>query len=225
MAKVRVQLPLGALQSLKRIVFDGDLHHEHDSSRTRRQDVGKPDIPRVSGARDRRFKSGHPDSYCGGTRVGTGRRLLTAQTLVRFQPPQLVIRKVKPIGDGSPFEAGRAMSLAGSTPSPSALRAPLAERQRLQPSKLARWVRLPQGALRNMIGDRLSGRLPGFEPGDGGSNPSPRAFFRRAVSRRKHFAESSSGRMRRSERLHAGSIPASAALDRWKPTGWIRTLS
>ena len=68
MAKVRVQLPLGALDE---------------------QDVGKPGIPRVSGARDRRFKSGRPDLDCGGTCVGTGRRLLTAPTLVRFQPPQL----------------------------------------------------------------------------------------------------------------------------------------
>ena len=32
---------------------------------------------------------------------------------------------------------------------------PLAERQRFQPSKLARWVRLPQGTL-NTIGDRLT---------------------------------------------------------------------
>ena len=40
MAEVRVRLPLGALDE---------------------QDVGKPGIPRVSGARDRRFKSGHPD--------------------------------------------------------------------------------------------------------------------------------------------------------------------
>ena len=40
MAEVRVQLPLGALV---------------------KQDVGKPGIPRASGARDRRFKSGRPD--------------------------------------------------------------------------------------------------------------------------------------------------------------------
>ena len=40
MAEVRVQLPLGALDE---------------------QDVGKSGIPRVSGARDRRFKSGRPD--------------------------------------------------------------------------------------------------------------------------------------------------------------------
>ena len=40
MAEVRVQLPLGAFTE---------------------QDVGKPGIPRASGARDRRFKSGRPD--------------------------------------------------------------------------------------------------------------------------------------------------------------------
>ena len=79
MAKVRVQLPLGA--------FD-------------MQDVGKPGIPRASGARDRRFKSGRPDFRCGGTRAGTGRRLLIAPTQVRFLPPQ-PLRKGKPMGDGS----------------------------------------------------------------------------------------------------------------------------
>ena len=57
-------------------------------------------------------------------------------------------RKGKPIGDGSRFESGRAMSLEGSTPSLSAfMNVPLADRQRLQPSKLARRVRFPQGTL------------------------------------------------------------------------------
>ena len=48
--------------------------------------------PRASGARDRRFKSDHPN-YCekhsGGSCVGTGRRLLIAQTQVRFLLPEL----------------------------------------------------------------------------------------------------------------------------------------
>ena len=83
------------------------------------------------------------------------------------------------------------------------LRAPLADRLRLQPSKLAKRVRLPQGALERDRGS-ASGRLPGLEPGDGGSTPPPRTD-----------AESSNGRMRRSERLHVGSIPASAA---WEMT-------
>jgi hypothetical protein len=60
-------------------------------------------------------------------------------------------RKGQPIGDGSRFESGRARErLEGSTPSPSASRqddVPLAERQRLQASNLARRVRFPQGTL------------------------------------------------------------------------------
>ena len=58
----------------------------------RYQGVGKSGTPRASGARDRRFKSDHPD-YCekhsGGSCVGTGRRLLIAQTQVRFLLPEL----------------------------------------------------------------------------------------------------------------------------------------
>ena len=62
-------------------------------------------------------------------------------------------RKGKPIGDGSRFESGRAMSLEGSTPSPSAelqTRA-LGRAARLQASNLARRVRFPQSTLQ-MIG-------------------------------------------------------------------------
>ncbi len=64
------------------------------------------------------------------------------------------------------------MSLEGSTPSPSALdfEASLAERFRHRSFKPDRRVRLPRDAL----GDRLTGRLLGFEPGGGGSNPPPR---------------------------------------------------
>ena len=74
-------------------------------------------------------------------------------------PVTAALRKGKPIGDGNRFETGRAMSLEGSTPSPSAFTTQvlLAERQRRQPSKLERWVQLPQG----ILGDRLTvGRLP-----------------------------------------------------------------
>ena len=56
---------------------------------------------------------------CGGACVGTGGRLLSVTSQVRFLPPQPV-RKGKPIGDGNRLERGRAMSLEGSTPSPSA---------------------------------------------------------------------------------------------------------
>ena len=92
MAEVRVRLPLGAFRVPNESVrqhTSRDVSQRHGSFRARRQDVGKPGIPRVSGARDRRFKSGHPDFDCGGTRVGTSRRLLTALTQVRFLPPQL----------------------------------------------------------------------------------------------------------------------------------------
>ena len=68
MAEVRVQLPLGALNE---------------------QDVGKPSIPRASGARDRGFKSRRPDFDCGGARAGTGGHLLSVTSQVRFLPPQL----------------------------------------------------------------------------------------------------------------------------------------
>ena len=67
MAEVRVRLPLGALDE---------------------QDVGKPGIPRASGARDRGFKSRRPDFDCGGACVGTGGRLLSVMSQVRFLPPQ-----------------------------------------------------------------------------------------------------------------------------------------
>lgn len=137
MAEVRVQLPLGALS---------------------KQDVGKPGIPRASGARERGFKSRRPDFHCGGIRAGTGRRLLTAPTQVRFLPPQ-PLRKGKPTGDGSRPESGRAMSLEGSTPSPSALLCPW-------PSGRGTGLPTRQGgfdsrrALWNAIGDRLVvGRL------------------------------------------------------------------
>ena len=164
----------------------------------------------VAGARDRGFKSRRPDFDCGGACVGTGGRLLSVTSQVRFLPPQPWKRKGKPTGDGSRPESGRAMSLGGSTPSPSAL---------LCPWPSGRGASLPSWrggfdshrALWNDDRGSASGRLPGFEPGDGGSTPPPRACGRRAVSRWANDAESSNGRMRLSERLHVGSIPASAA--------------
>ncbi len=55
--------------------------------------------------------------------------------------------------------------LEGSTPSLSASQhVPLADRQRHQPSKLARRVRFPQGAL-HIPGSSLLVVMPGFEPG------------------------------------------------------------
>ena len=94
--------------------------------------------------------------------------------------------KGKPMGDGSRLESGRAMRLEGSTPSPSALCA------------LGR-----------------SAKAPAFQAGQAGSTPAstppPRTPSRPCVSPGKSDAESSNGRMRRSERLHVCSIPASAS--------------
>ena len=94
------------------------------------------------------------------------------------------IRKVKPTGDGSRPESGRAMSLEGSTPSPSALRAlgRPAEAPAFQAGEAGstpgtdaqRWSWHSRGS--------VNGRPPGFEPGDGGSIPSPRTSLRRDVS-------------------------------------------
>ena len=102
MAEVRVRLPLGALH---------------------KQDVGKPGIPRASGARDRRFKSGRPDCDCGGACVGTGRRLLSVTSQVRFLPPQLYGRASQLAMAAAP-KAVELHSLEGSTPSPSACMCP-----------------------------------------------------------------------------------------------------
>src|SRR5271157_5261476 len=81
------------------------------------------------------------------------------------------------MGDGTRLETGRATSLEGSTPSSSAAsfrRAPRAPGRavRHQSSKLDRRVQLPRGTL----GNRLTGRLPDFESGGGGSNPPSRTW-------------------------------------------------
>src|SRR3954452_21658588 len=110
------------------------------------------------------------------------------------------MRKGKPKGDGTRLETGRAMSLEGSTPSPSAWftrdwsngttpglqpgdrgstpRSRTRSDDRCVPGRAVRRglarsdrrVRLPRGAL----GNRLTGRLPDFESGGGGSNPPSR---------------------------------------------------
>ena len=136
MQELRVQVPLGALL----------------------QDVGKSGIPRVPETRDRWFKSSRPD-LMRWVLCWYGRA--TVNRFVAGSIPASAastIRKGKPIGDGSRFESGRAISLESSTLSPSAYNnVLLAERQRLQASNLARRVRFPQSTL----GDRLTvGRLP-----------------------------------------------------------------
>ena len=189
MAEVWVQLPLGAFVE---------------------QDVGKPGTPRASGARDRRFKSGRPDFDCGGACVGTGRRLLSVTSQVRFLPPQLCVTEGQANWRWQPPRKRPSDEPWGFDSLTFRLTRPWPIGTRHQPSKLNRRVQFPQGALECDWGS-ASGRPSGFGPEDGGSTPPPRAFSRRAVSRWKRDAESSNGKMRRSERLHVGSIPASAA--------------
>lgn len=84
--------------------------------------------------------------YCGGARVGTGGRLLNVITQVRFLPPQLVV--------------------------------PLAERLKAPVLQTGQAGSIPAGHFvvrRRQDRGSANGRLPGFEPGGGGSNPSPRA--------------------------------------------------
>jgi hypothetical protein len=107
------------------------------------------------------FKSSRPDLVrnCGGTRAGTGRRLLTAQTQVRFLPPQLfrsygrasqLVMAPRSNRDELFLEALR-VRLPLLPPEDNV---PLAARQRCQASgtdaqrwSLARRVQLPQGTL------------------------------------------------------------------------------
>ena len=84
--------------------------------------------------------------YCGGARVGTGGRLLNVITQVRFLPPQLVV--------------------------------PLAEWLKAPVLQTGQAGSIPAGHFvvrRRQDRGSANGRLPGFEPGGGGSNPSPRA--------------------------------------------------
>jgi hypothetical protein len=86
--------------------------------------VGKFGNPRAPEARDRRFESGHADLFavpakvernCGGARVGTGGRLLTALAQVRFLPPQLEMKTQRALGRAAKapvFQTGQ----AGPTP-------------------------------------------------------------------------------------------------------------
>ena len=93
-------------------------------------------------------------------------------------------------------ESGRAMSLEGSTRAPTRSVGPfrlLCPWPSGRGASLPSWrtnasrrcpVRFPQGTLSDNDRGSASGRPPGFEPGNGGSTPPPRACSRRAVSRR-----------------------------------------
>ncbi len=154
-------------------------------SGARRQDVGKSGIPRVSGARDRRFKSGRPDFDCGGACVGTGRRLLSVTPQVRFLPPQPCDTGGQANWRWQPPRKRSSDEPWGFDSLTFRLAVPLAERQRCQSSTLARRVRLPQGTLERNSRGSASGRPPGLEPGDGGSTPPPRTRIEIVVSRWK----------------------------------------
>lgn len=104
------------------------------------------------------------------------------------------------------------------------LRVPLTERQWFQSSKLARWVRFPQGTLLirvNIPGSSLlvvmvaAATVRRFDSYPRNYQPNThatKACERRAVAREEHSnAGSSNGRTGRSERLDVGSIPTPAA--------------
>ena len=133
MADVRVRLPLGTCRRTRRLGMWESLAN-----------------PPASGAGERRFESGHPDcltrrfrwSPCWYGRPAVNRGdagSIPAAGARHFW-------KGKPTGDGTRLEPGRAMSLEGSTPPPSAC------------------------GLR----DWSSGTTPGLQPGDRGSTPRSR---------------------------------------------------
>ena len=127
MAEVWVQLPLGALvfgvwESLEIRVL-----REHEN-------VGSNPTA--------------PTERCGGACVGTGWRLLTVVTQVRFLPPQLKCEtEVIRLDEEPVSKTGAVHTVVGSSPTASAQHVLLAERQRLRASNPVRRVRLPQSTL------------------------------------------------------------------------------
>ena len=79
-----------------------------------------------------------------------------------------MIRKGKPIGDGTRFETGRAMSLEGSTPSPSACSRGIGPMARLLASNQATGVRLPDPAIVAIVDASLAERSGAGLPGPTG---------------------------------------------------------
>ena len=148
------------------------------------QRVGKLGTPRASGARDRWFKSSHPDLMRkqSGAAKWTGGSLLRRRVKVRVLPPELCNkRKSKPTGDGNCLEHSRSAyaDLRVRLP-PLPLHASLADRQRRRTSNPVRWVRFPQDTLSVFstmsLGRRLTvSQLP-LKQWYVGSIPSARAF-------------------------------------------------
>lgn len=99
------------------------------------------------------------DADCGGARAGTGRRLLTVATQVRFLSPQLEFDCALGRAAKAPaFQAGKAGSIpAGHFNS------------RRRADSLP-----PVGPSTCHDRGSANGRPPAFEAGDGGSNPPPR---------------------------------------------------
>ena len=79
-----------------------------------------------------------------------------------------MMRKGKPTGDGTRFETGRAMSLEGSTLSPSACSRGIGPMARLLASNQAIGVRLPDPALEAMVNASLAERSGAGFPGPTG---------------------------------------------------------
>ena len=76
--------------------------------------------------------------------------------------------KGKPNGDGTRLEPGRAMSLEGSTPSPSACSRGIGPMARLLASNQAIGVRIPDPALEAMVDASLAERSGAGFPGPTG---------------------------------------------------------
>ena len=134
--------------------------------------VGKPGNSACSGSRRSLVQIQLRRLDCGGARVGTGRRLLSAPTQVRFLSPQLY---------------GRASQLAMAAVSKTVERKPWGfdslSFRLVCPWPSGKGASLPswKGGFnsRRAFWGSANGRLPAFEPGDGGSTPPPRILRER----------------------------------------------
>ncbi len=106
---------------------------------------------------------------CGGARAGTGGRLLTDLTQVRFLSPQLNISEVIRPDEEPVSKTGAVHAVVGSSPTASATSCVLLS-ERLG----ARFPIWPGGFdSRRALWGSANGRLPAFEAGGEGSIPSP----------------------------------------------------
>ena len=133
-----------------------------------------------------------------------------------FRKPEIRVRlPVTPLDTSGPVvQRPRRLAYTQETmvqlrPGPLRLGRQPADHLGLEPGML--WVRLPQGTLNVMIGDRLVVGFLALNQATEVRALLPELVMIEHVSGRKPIAGSSNGKMRRSERLHVGSIPASAA--------------